>query len=132
VAFDADEGGGEPHQAQHDDETGQRFAAAGRVLFIAKQVAHPESEIEPLGFAEQHVLAIELVDGPAERDEAVENRGDEDGQEIDLGGVVLQLQERFKQQRHSRDRHEAIERAELDPRHERQEHHSYYHYQRYF
>ena len=57
---------------QRDAE--KRLGQRRRVLPIAHQVHEPAPQVEPLALAEQHRLLVELVHGPANRQQAASER----------------------------------------------------------
>ena len=59
-------------------------------LLVAQQMPDPQSQIEPLGLAEQHVFALELVDGPPQGQRAVAERRDQHGADVHVQGAGVQ------------------------------------------
>ena len=64
------------HQDQHAAE--HRLGHAGRRLPVAQQVLQPEPHVQPLALAKQHRFLVELIDRPANRQQAAQERHADD------------------------------------------------------
>ena len=91
--------------------------AAGRHgLAVADQVPEPAPQVEPLGLAEEDVLALELLDRPPQGHGAVDDRRDQHRQEVAPGHGVVAQDQGPQQERDAGDRHQAVEEVQLDRR----------------
>ena len=72
-------------------------------------MSQPELQIKLLGFTEQNVFALELLDRPPQRNQAVANARHQHRQgEHQNFGVAGIHQQRFEQQGRSDNRHRAV------------------------
>ena len=99
----------------------KRFAGAWGALPIADEVPHPAGDVESFGLAEEDFLALKLIDGPTQGDQAVKNGRQQNRQEELASQVVFRLQERPQEERDAGDRHQAVKEVEFDVRSERDE-----------
>ncbi len=106
-----------PGRCQHDREAEDRLAAGGHRVLCHESSGGSSFWLEPLGFAEQDILALELIDRPAA---GRSRRRRSSGAERVRSSATRWRSRRgsggAEEERNSGDRHQAVKQVQLDAR----------------